>query len=661
MPEPSTPPEVLPDLPEDEQSSLAMLRRDLYARDESAEITARNKEISDLRVRRGEVLEKPAAPEKLALANEMEKRRKQRLTWIKRGLVGALLLAAFAGAVWATVAYRQSRELVSSQIEVRLEAPVEVVSGEIINYRLALRNGSKIGWSSVTVLFTPPEGFAFGESSVPLRREGRALALDAAAMQPGEESAIEISGQLVGESQASALAQAEAIVSPENFPNSEFRNTATAASVFRVAPLEISVEASAEAASGDRLVAVFHVRNTGSQPLQGVRLKLQVPVGMQLALEDEATSAEFSVPDSAWNLPELPVFAEVVRTAVLYVQGEAGERRILGAQATIEREGKSYLQREVTHVISVASSELLLEQEYNGSTQDQVVTSGQKVAGVLKLRNTGTKELANVVARAEFQGTGFDSSSLKLPGGAYDPLTRTITWTSASVPSLARVLPGAEVVIAYDFDIFTVAELTAALDVKANNALVIVATADSPDLPKPVGQEARVVQHRAVLSVATDMTLAADAFYDDGRLGLTSTGPVPPRVSEQTTYTVRFRAGSTLNDAGEVKLVAVLPDGVGYTGQNYLTVGSVDFNDRTGELVWQIPLMAGLTGVKTPPAELHVQVSITPGENSRGKVIEFLNKAVLTGVDQYTDKAVSASMTQFPSTETASPQKGKVE
>jgi hypothetical protein len=223
------------------------------------------------------------------------------------------------------------------------------------------------------------------------------------------------------------------------------------------------------------------------------------------------------------------------------------------------------------------------------------------------------------------------------------------------------VQPRQESVLSYSFRILPIEQFPTSGEAAKNHVLVTTATVDSPDLPAPVGQPRQVISDRAVLSVKTDLTLLADAVYDDGRLGIKSSGPLPPRVGQTTTYTVRFRIGSTINDVADVQLVAVLPDGVRYTGQKYSTGGEMQFNDRSGELNWTLPFIEGLTGRAKPYQELHIQVAITPGENTRGQPVQLLNRGELSAVDQFTDEAMTVTVDEFPTTATAAPDRGTVQ
>jgi len=162
------------------------------------------------------------------------------------------------------------------------------------------------------------------------------------------------------------------------------------------------------------------------------------------------------------------------------------------------------------------------------------------------------------------------------------------------------------------------------------------------------------------LPISTDILLGIDAFYDDGRLGITSTGPLPPKVGEQTTYTLRTRIGSSLNDIEQAKVVIVLPDGVSYTNSFYKTVGDIDYNDRTNTMTWTIPLLEGLVGRAVPLHELNMQIAITPGENVRGKTVPFLQSIVVKGTDSFTDQLLEANGKDLPNTRSADNKNGDV-
>jgi hypothetical protein len=323
-----------------------------------------------------------------------------------------------------------------------------------------------------------------------------------------------------------------------------------------------------------------------------------------------------------------------------YVEGPPGGQLVLDVEAGITSQGKDFVQRRVQSVFHMSLSELAVEQQFQGSKNELVVQPSQKIDGVVRYRNSGNIGLKNAIVTLQFEGQGFDPASLRLSNGAYDSRTRRITWTASTVPALRLVQPQQEGELYFQFTTMAVEAFPRSGDQVNNFTIVTTAAVDSPDLPTPVGQTRQVFSDRFVMSVATKVDLRAEVLYDDGRLGIFSTGPHPPQVGKETTYTLRLQAGSLLNDLGTTRVTATIPDGVRYTGKHFRTAGELDFNDRTGEITWSLPLLNAGTGRLRPHEELQLQVSITPPEHLLGSAIELLRNLRIEGVDQFTESTV---------------------
>lgn len=636
-----------------------MLRRNLYAKDEPEELKKRTREL--LTPKKPKTFPEAIAREIPALTNVMQEkanRRRNMIRWSAIGILGALV---FAGGIWLTVWYRSTKQVAQSHIQLELSAPSRFTAGEVIEYGMKVTNNSRMEWTTVDVIFTPPAGFTYESSNPEGNPSEKNITISLPPLSPEQSNSFTVRGRLIGEEGATALAQVEAVISPQNFPKEKITQSQTATTVVSAIPLDISIEAARSAAVGERIAAIIHIRNLSDAPIEGAMLRLTPAPGMQLAIEDTGFSPEFSVLDSFWRLPRIEPLGEAVRYSVLYVSGNPGDQRQIDVDIVQQQNDQSFTLRSISHVVLVTSSQLTVTQTFNNdATGKLTVASGQRVDGSVQYKNTGTTGLTDAIVKVKFEGTGLDPATLKLNSGAYDPTTSTLTWTAASVPALRNVLPGTGGQIAYSFTMLPYDEFPLQPNGK-NQQLIVTASLDSPDLPKPTGQARQVISDRFFLPIATDMLLGADAFYDDGRLGITSSGPIPPKVGEQTTYTLRTRIGSSLNDIENTKIVLILPDGVSYTGQSYKTVGEIDYNDRTNTMTWTIPLLEGLVGRAVPAHELNMQVAITPGENVRGQVVKFVQSLEATGTDSFTDTPTKASITESPTTRSASPQNGEVE
>lgn len=637
---------------------IDMLTRDLYARDESKEL---KKRTVDLLTPKGPTVRPEAiASKKPGLMNVMDDRAKRRRSIMMWSAAVGIGIFVFACGIWVTAWYRSTKQVQASHIELSINSPAHLTAGSSMTYAVNVKNTSRVDWTTADVLFTPPTGFVFQESNPTGQVSQQNIAASLGTLAAGETKTFSVTGRLIGEENETALARAEVSISPINFQKEKITTSQTVTTIIGALPLDISVEAAKSAAVGERIAAIIHIRNLSDIPIEGAALKLSPPAGMQLAVEDSGFSPEFSVVDSFWKLPPMKPLDEIVRYSVLYVSGTAGDKRELGVSVIQQQKDRIFTLRNISHVVAITSSQLTITQTFNKKGDGKLtVGTSQRIDGAVQYKNTGSTGLTDAIVRVKFEGVGLDASTIKLTSGAYDPNTNTLTWTAASLPALKNILPGTGGEIPYSFQILPYDKFPLAPNGK-NQQVVATASLDSPDLPTPTGQARQVISDRFLFPIQTGILLGVDSFYDDGRLGITSTGPLPPMVGQQTTYTLRTRVGSTLNDIERFKVVIVLPDGVQYTNQMYKTGGEVDFNDRTNTMTWTMPLMEGLTGRSTPPQELDMQVAITPGENVRGQEVRLMKSIQATGTDSFTDGALQATISEYPTTRSASPQNGEV-
>lgn len=621
---------------------LRRLEQELYATTEPAELKERSEELARLGHidTAGEFIRTGPRQEegKFTDVHPLMVHRRRRLLLING--IGLLVFIIFTVAALGTWWYRLSRQVNDGQVVLELFGPTEATSGQEVSYRVSYGNNSLVEWQDVEVIFEPPSGFTFKDTDAALDTSGRQYVARIGNLPPNEQRAFRVNGYLVGEQNESGLIKTQIVLTPVNFPSGAFTKETEITTAIVAFTLEMAVEASRDVAPGERIQVPIQVRNVGDEPLEGAYLKLGPGEGITLAVEDPAFSPEFSVPNSRWQLPTIQPLQTLTRTMAAYVEGPPGGQLVLDVEAGIASQGKDFVQRRVQSVFQMSLSELAVEQEFLASKNELVVQPSQKIDGVVRYRNSGNIGLKNAIVTLQFEGQGLDPASLRLPTGAYDSRTRRITWTAATVPALRLLQPQQEGELHVQFATLPVESFPKSGDHTQNFTIVTTAAVDSPDLPTPVGQTRQVFSDRFVMSVATAVDLRAEVLYDDGRLGIFSTGPHPPQVGKETTYTLRLQAGSLLNDLGTTRVTATIPDGVRYTGKHFRTAGELDFNDRTGEIAWSLPLLNAGTGRLRPHEELQLQVSVTPAEHLLGSKIELLHNLRIEGVDQFTESTV---------------------
>lgn len=634
---------VLSRMPEEErkQDKLGYLKKSLYEAKQPSELERRDRDLEELGYRPEKDQATPAVTQPLFKKKSFLPPKQWRATY-KYGLIIGVAVIAIGVALAATWWYRQRFALAPDQIGLEITGPDTAAAVQVIDLDFNWENRSSVEWQNVELFIDRPPGWRLRSSLPEVTEQGAQYMLALGTIGPGESGRLRLTGELLGPIGEPVEFKSELVLSPANFLSGRFSKTATRSIRLTSSPLELAVQTKREVLTNERVVVPVQIKNTSDHDVSGVFLTVKSPTAnIELLPEDAAFSPDFSPVNARWDLPTLSPFGVVSRTAVVLVKGEVGSQQLLELEVGIQEGNNVFSQQTHRQLFSVEEPDVVLKHLYEGSEDDVIVNTGQRVRGEVFYRNTGTNDLLNTIVTVTIDGEAFNPASLVLEGGAYDPTTRTISWSAASVGDLARVEPGKEGRLSYNFEIFRIEDLPSAGEKTTNFVVTSTASLESPSLPLLPDNTRTVFSDRAVLSLATNFSLTADVFYDDGRLGLKSSGPNPPRVGEESTYTVRLRFSSDLNDVGNAVVLGVLPDGVKYTGKHFVTQGQLAVEERTGALSWKIPLIKGGAGRLAPPEELHFQVEILPAEHQQGQGIELLRNVRYEGSDLFTDRLLS--------------------
>jgi uncharacterized repeat protein (TIGR01451 family) len=255
--------------------------------------------------------------------------------------------------------------------------------------------------------------------------------------------------------------------------------------------------------------------------------------------------------------------------------------------------------------------------------------------------NPSNTTFQNVAITATLQGAMFDPSSVQ-SDAAFNSRTGTLTWYPANTPALTAVAPGT----------------TGSVDlrVKTKVSFPIVSAADKDftlglhltvsSFTVPAGTVATSTAAAADISTKVGGIVMVQAIgyrYEPGS-DIQNSGPYPPKVNQETMYTIHWRVTNYSTDVNGVTVSAYLQSGATCTGKITSTISAQPIcNPATGEVTWAIPSITAGTGVLGAPIEAVFQVGNTPAVNQAGQAVALLGKTSLTATDTFTDSTLSAS------------------
>jgi hypothetical protein len=174
-----------------------------------------------------------------------------------------------------------------------------------------------------------------------------------------------------------------------------------------------------------------------------------------------------------------------------------------------------------------------------------------------------------------------------------------------------------------------------------NFVISSIVKVDSPDIPTPISMNKIISGNKIDVRLNSKLFLGVKGYHTDPNI--VNSGPVPPKVGEETTYAIHWIASNINNDVNEAKVEAILPTWAQATGVVYPEGANVTYNERNNSVVWEVGNMGAGTGVLSSPKEVAFQIKIKPSPDQARSLIEILKPSVFSAKDAFTGENISAT------------------
>ena len=137
------------------------------------------------------------------------------------------------------------------------------------------------------------------------------------------------------------------------------------------------------------------------------------------------------------------------------------------------------------------------------------------------------------------------------------------------------------------------------------------------------------------IKIETDLRLSARGLYYSGPFK--NKGPLPPRVEQETTYTVVWTARNASNSVSGASVRTTLPVYIKWLGVTSPQGEDISYDTQNSEVVWNIGRMpAGGT------REAAFQISFLPSLSHVGQYPDLVQENILSGSDDFTKTPVGS-------------------
>ena len=507
--------------------------------------------------------------------------------------------------------YYRSNIYSKDVLKLEILGPTEIGLAEEVEYIIRYKNNGNTRLQEARLIFEYPS------SSIIIKEEGEGKSQQGFLRQerriediyPGEEKTFNFKARLLGKEGEAKVAKAWLSYQPKNL-RARYESATTFTTLIKGAPLIFNFDIPSKVDPGKESVFRVNYFSNLNYPLSDLRIKVEYPSGFEFR-----ESQPKALAGNEWEILLLNK-AEGGRINITgLLTGEVGETKIFRASLGIWQDEEFVLLKEITRGVEIAQPLIFITQKINDSPQ-YAANPGDYLHYEISFKNTGEEVLENLFLVVQLEKGLFDFDDLRVENGQIQKDAGSIIWDKTNLSSL-NFLPPLE-------------EGGVEFWVKLKN-----------QLPKDASLRTKIsiglARQEFVNKINTQLTLSQKGYFNQGPFQ--NLGPLPPRVGENTTYTISWRVKNFSNDVRNLKIRAELPSWVSLTGEFSPLDARFTFDSSSREIVWEVGDLP--SGNQSP--ELFFQIRFTPSSNQRGQTPELISQAGVTAQDVWTGQNLQFS------------------
>lgn len=508
------------------------------------------------------------------------------------------------------------------KIKFVIQGPERMASGEETVYRVVYENKTRTALQDVKLIFRYPPG------SLPSTLES----IDLADLPGKESNTVALPVKLFGAEGETKKATAELSYRPSNL-SSRFSHQAEFVTEIISVPVSLSLSIPDMLAHGQSFDISMRVINETTALINDIHLELNYPAGFVM----QSADPEPERGDNVWTIESLTAYEEKEIKLQGVIQGSEGEVKTFRAELGIVEEGEVVPYLERTESTRLSLSPLLVSQTINGETE-YVAQAGETLTYKITFKNTTNAGIRDAVLTSQLTGAVLDWTTLKTDDGSFSGQDNTITWKAGNLSALGYLDPYEEGTVSFDIELK--GDLPVYQYSDKNFTIRNVVVIDALEVPPGLEHIDIRGEDESITKVASQLTLQAQGYYYDNTIP--NSGPIPPRVNQTTTYTIKWRLVNYANDLENVEVECYLPPQVEWLNNFRPSDEDLQYYPQTGRLAWRIDRLPAATGVLLPVKEVSFQVGLVPNITQVGDVVQLMGQSMVDAYDTFTQTSLTA-------------------
>lgn len=589
-------------------ATLEELKRRLYQKRESFEERTHSPDITgeDLK-RESEYFEKKSEP-----SIQLNKIMSSKYFWVVSGLLIAIFLLFFFSNIFDF-----------QNVDIKIESTSDVKSGEKTVFKVVVLNTGKKDLKDASLVFTISNIF----------RDR----IDLGEIKSGKSAEHEFETVIFGGRGKNFEAKALLEYKPEG-SSSFFAEENFFPFVIAQSPITISFLMPEEARVGGEVSFKVKYFSQSESKLSDLFLRVDYPSNFKYKNSDPKPVDG----NNLWQIGDVDPGEEglISVSGVLQDIGSSVSNfdALLGS-----RSGETILSLdEITSSLVSRSPYLGVEILPKGERGDFIASFGEEIPFLVEWKNNLPEIVEDASVEVIFEDTIIDLSSVRVRDGSFVSKDKKIIWNPYLYKDFENVSPGDRGFLSFSFKLkkdITVSSV-------GKNPILRITSIFKPGKNVPGFEGSTVIgEDKVEIPVSSTVQFSQKGLYFDSPIS--NTGPLPPKIEKETTYTIIWSLANPLNDVKNLVVKATLPIHVVFKEIFIPSSAIVVYDRNNGTLEWRVDTLEAGTGFIKPALSLSFQVGITPSLTHVGLSPQIISEAEVSGTDSFTEKILTASQSEI--------------
>lgn len=511
-----------------------------------------------------------------------------------------------------------------------LDGPSQASVGDEVTYKLTLGNNSRVDLTRISLKFSYADDSVVLKDGSVVNESNQEVIIEK--LSPGQKNETEFKAFLVGDRGNIKTAKAELFFRAGDL-RTQFQKETSVSTTITSLPVSLTLVAPPNAVPGQAINYMLDYRNESGADIADLLFEFNYPEGFTF----QSATPSPSQGNNNWAVPVLRQNAGGRISISGVLTGSQGETKKL-AVVLKRKISDRYVNYEKAEVSTDVANPLLGLEVLVNESSTRNAFPGDEMNYTVKYSNTSNFNLVGLTLAVKLDGQMFDLSSLDTKGGFFDSQRQTIIWNAGSVNDFAGLPPNRAGQVQFRIRL----KGDAFSGISGSNNLFVQATAtlSTSNVPSGVGGNEVSARNSLITRITSQPTFKQLIYYNDPAFG--SSGPLPPEVDKETSFTIHWQVTNPGNDMSGVRLTGVLPPGVTWENATGVTAGQPEatYNPNTSEVMWDIGTLPRGVGISGDRYEASFRVKIRPSSNQKGSVVTLIRNAKLTGTDSFTKQSI---------------------